>query len=68
MLKRRNYIDKMIFHINRRSISECLLKIISNDSDFSFEFSLEEELEFKENLIINLIKSLFDNINDDEVK
>jgi len=67
MLKRRNYIDKMIFHFNRRAISECLLKIISNGSDFSFEFSLEEELDFKENLINNLIEALLDNINDEEV-
>ena len=57
----------MIFHFNRRAISDCLLKIISNRSDFSSEFSLEDELDFKESLISKLVEALLENINDEEV-
>jgi len=67
MNERKAYIDRMIFHFNRKAISDCLLKLISNQSDISQEFSIEDEITFKRDLIKKLIVSMLDNLNDDEV-
>jgi len=67
MNERINYLDRMIFHFNRKAIADCLFKMISNQSDISQEFSIEEEIMFKKNLIKKLIYSMLKNINDNEV-
>jgi len=62
-----NYIDRMIFHFNRKAIADCFSKLISNQSDISHEFSIDEEIEFKRNVIKKLIKSMIDDIANEEV-
>lgn len=61
------YIDRMIFHFNRKAIADCFAKLISNQSDISQEFTIEQEIEFKRNVIKKLINSMIDNITDEEV-
>lgn len=67
MNERKNYIDRMIYHFNRKAISDCLFKLISNQSDISQEYSIEEEIIFKRDLIKKLINSILNNLSDDEV-
>lgn len=58
----------MIHHFNRKAIADCLLKLISSESDISLQFSIQEELNFKVELIILLTSRLTIFIDDDEVK
>ena len=67
MNERINYIDRMIYHFNRKAIADCFFKLISNQSDISQEFSIEQEIEFKRSIIKKLINSMIDNLNDEEV-
>ena len=68
MNERSHYIDRMIFHFNRKAIADCLLKLISNQTDISQEFNIEQEIGFKRNVIKKLIKSMIENVEDEEVK
>jgi len=67
MNDRINYIDRMIYHFNRKAVADCFYKLISNQSDISQEFSIEQEIEFKRNIIKKLINSMVDNFTDEEV-
>ncbi len=67
MNERKNYIERMIYHFNRKAIADCLLKLISNQSDISQEISLEEEINFKRDLIKKLINTIINDPKDDEV-
>jgi hypothetical protein len=58
----------MIYHFNRKAVADCFYKLISNQSDISQEFSIEQEIEFKRNIIKKLINSMVDNFTDEEVK
>lgn len=67
MNERISYVDRMIYHFNRKAIADCFYKLISNQSDISQEFTIEQEMEFKIKIIKKLISSMIENLDDEEV-
>lgn len=68
MNERIKYVDRMIYHFNRKAIADCFFKLISNQTDISEEFTIEQEIDFKKDVIKKLVKSIIDNVEDEEVK